>query len=38
MVDQGVTFTPLRGSVDVRTDAEIRIVQESTKVMFELTP
>ena len=38
MVDEGVTFTPLRGSVDVRTDASVKIVQELTKVIFEITP
>ena len=38
MVETGVTFTPERGELTATTDAGIKIVQESTNVIFELTP
>ena len=38
MVNEKVTFTPQRGSIVTKTEAKIKIVQELTMVMFELTP
>ena len=38
MIDQKVTFTPLRGDLQTKTDATVKVVQESTKVIFEVVP
>lgn len=38
MQDEKFTFTPERGSIKTETDAEMKIVQEPTKVSFELIP
>ena len=37
-VEQKVTFTPLRGSIAATTDAKVKVVQESTMVIFEISP
>lgn len=38
MVSEKVTFTPLRGAIQASTSADVRIVQEPTKVTFKLVP
>ena len=38
MVEENVTFTPERGELAATTDAGIKIVQESTEVIVELSP
>ena len=37
-IEEGVTFTPFRGEVQVETSATNLIVQEKTDVIFELVP
>lgn len=38
MGDEKMAFTPSRGSIELYSDALIKVVQESTMVRFELTP
>ena len=37
-VDSGVTFTPLRGSLEMSNSVSLTTVQEPTKVTFQLVP
>ena len=37
-VTENVRFTPSRGYIETTTDAEVKTVQEPTKVSFELIP
>ena len=38
MVEDDVTFTPLRGEIATIVDATVKTVQESTMVVIELIP
>ena len=36
MIEEGVTFTPIRGEITVESDATNYVVQSPTMVMFTL--